>query len=211
MTGYDETEERRKRFAQVWSVSRQDAGKTQEEMAKGLGISKKTVQNWENGVTFPDLFTGCEWFRVLGMNPLPYYLAYLFPEFFDSIDPEDGDETIGEALDFLVQNLTAKEKRELLYLMAGRHGSPWYSLLQLFTAHCHLSMRGRVAVATQVLETYELEKSLGELVCPRNVAPDITILRDSVEQAKKSVVSRTKGYTTIVSRQNTGANDEKNR
>lgn len=211
MTGYDETEERRKRFAQVWSVSRQDAGKTQEEMAKGLGISKKTVQNWENGVTFPDLFTGCEWFRVLGMNPLPYYLAYLFPEFFDSIDPEDGDETIGEALDFLVQNLTAKEKREMLYLMAGRHGSPWYSLLQLFTAHCHLSLRSRVAVATQVLETYELEQSLGELVCTRNVAPDVTILRDSVEQAKKAVVSRTKGYTTIVTRQKSGANDEKNR
>ena len=211
MTGYDETEERRKRFAQVWSVSRQDAGKTQEEMAKGLGISKKTVQNWENGVTFPDLFTGCEWFRVLGMNPLPYYLAYLFPEFFDSIDPEDGDETIGEALDFLVQNLTAKEKRELLYLMAGRHGSPWYSLLQLFTAHCHLSLRSRVAVATQVLEAYELEQSLGELVCTRNVAPDVTILRDSVEQAKKAVVSRTKGYTTIVTRQKSGANDEKNR
>ena len=91
MARHDEGEERRKRFAQVWSLSRQDAGRTQEEMAKGLGISKKTVQNWENGVTFPDLYTGCEWFRVLGMNPLPYYLAYLFPDFFDGIDPEDED------------------------------------------------------------------------------------------------------------------------
>ena len=210
MARHDEGEERRKRFAQVWSLSRQDAGRTQEEMAKGLGISKKTVQNWENGVTFPDLYTGCEWFRVLGMNPLPYYLAYLFPDFFDGIDPEDEDETIGEALNFLVQNLSAREKRELLYLMAGRHGSPWYSILQLFTAHCHLSMKSRVAVANQVLQSYEMEQELNELVCPRNVAPDITLLKDSVEQAKKSVLKRTKGYTTIVTRQKFGANDEKN-
>ena len=59
-------------------------------------------------------------------------------------------------------------------------------------------------------ESDEMEQELNELVCPRNVAPDITLLKDSVEQAKKSVLKRTKGYTTIVTRQKFGANDEKN-
>ena len=27
---------------------------TQEEVAKILGVSQKTLSNWENGVTFPD-------------------------------------------------------------------------------------------------------------------------------------------------------------
>ena len=193
-------EERRKRFSQVWSMSRADVGKTQAEMAKELGISVKTVQNWENGVTSPDLFTGCEWFRVLGLNPLPYYLAYLFPEYFDGIAPEDPDDTIGKALMQLVGNMTPGEKRELLYITAGRHGSPWYSLLQLFTAHCHLSMKSRVGIARAVLESYEMEKGTGELVCPDNVAPDLTILRDSIEQGKKAAIGKRSGYTTIVTR-----------
>ena len=145
--------ERNKRFAKIWSLSRSDAGKTQEYMASGLGVSKKTIQNWEKGVSAPDLYEGSEWFRVLGSNPMPYYLAFLYPWLFDGITPEDDDQDIEQTLLFLVKNMTAVEKREMLYLMAGRHGSPWYSLLQMFTAHCHCSLRSRVTAARTILET----------------------------------------------------------
>ena len=96
--------DRNKRFARIWSLSRSDAGKTQEFMAAGLGVSKKTIQNWEKGVSAPDLYEGSEWFRVLGSNPMPYYLAFLYPWLFDGIKPEDGDEEIEQALMFLVKN-----------------------------------------------------------------------------------------------------------
>ena len=119
--------DRNKRFARIWSLSRSDAGKTQEFMANGLGVSKKTIQNWEKGASAPDLYEGSEWFRVLGTNPMPYYLAFLYPWLFDGIKPEDDDQEIEQALLFLVKNMTSVEKREMLYLMAGRHGSPWYS------------------------------------------------------------------------------------
>lgn len=33
---------------------RVNAGFTQGETAKELGISQKTLSNWENGITFPD-------------------------------------------------------------------------------------------------------------------------------------------------------------
>ena len=74
------------RFSKIWWQSRADAEKSQEFMALGLGVSKKTVQNWEKGISAPDLFQGSEWFRILGLNPLPYYLAFLFPELFGDID-----------------------------------------------------------------------------------------------------------------------------
>ena len=90
--------ERNKRFAKIWSLSRSDAGKTQEYMASGLGVSKKTIQNWEKGVSAPDLYEGSEWFRVLGSNPMPYYLAFLYPWLFDGITPEDDDQDIEQAL-----------------------------------------------------------------------------------------------------------------
>ena len=179
--------ERNKRFAKIWSLSRSDAGKTQEYMASGLGVSKKTIQNWEKGVSAPDLYEGSEWFRVLGSNPMPYYLAFLYPWLFDGITLEDDDQDIEQTLLFLVKNMTAVEKREMLYLMAGRHGSPWYSLLQMFTAHCHTSMRSRVTASRVILENYEMEEKTGTLVCPQDIPPDLNVLRSAISQGKNAV------------------------
>lgn len=200
-------EERKKRFSRIWSTSRSDAGKSREFMANGLGVSVKTIQNWENGNTFPDLFLGSEWFRVLGLNPLPYYLAYIFPDFFDGIAPEDEDHEIEDALMMYIQNLTTAEKRQLLYLIAGHHGSPWYSLLQMFTAHCHTSMKSRVNVARTILDNYEMEEMTGDLVCTDNVAPNLNILRNAIEEGKRAVINNTKGYTNVIpERQTNGEN-----
>jgi len=197
-------DDRRRRFSHIWAESRADAGKTQEFMANGLGVSKKTIQNWENGVTAPDLFMGCEWFRVLGANPMPYYLSYLFPELFRSIVPEDDDEVIDQALTLLVRNCTMVEKRELLYLMAGHHGSSWYSLLQMFTAHCHTSLQSRVTAARTILENYEMEDLNGKLVCPYNVRPDLGILKSAVDAGKTAVLKKDSGYTAVPEQPDSG-------
>ena len=70
-------ESRKKRFAEIWWKSRADAGMTQERLAVELGVSRKTIQNWESGATSPSLYQGTEWFRALGLNPLPYYNFFL--------------------------------------------------------------------------------------------------------------------------------------
>ena len=177
----DNKSDRVKRFAQIWSLSRADTGKTQEYMANGLGVSKKTIQNWEKGASAPDLFEGSEWFRVLGINPLPYYLAFLYPWMFDGIKPDDNDEEIEQALLFLVKNMTQVEKRQLLYLMAGRHSS----------------LRSRVTAARTILENYEMDQVCGDLVCPDNVQPDMKMLHHAVEEGKQSVFNQLSGYTNI--------------
>lgn len=202
MSRQEDAAERESRFAQIWATSRADAGKSQDYMAKGLGVSKKTIQNWENGVTAPDFFMGSKWFQVLGMNPVPYYLSFLFPNLFDGISPEDDDDEIEKALIALIRNSTSVEKRELLFLMAGRHGSSWYSLLQMFTAHCHTSMKSRIGVARNILDNYEIEQATGQLVCPENVKPDIEMLRNAVEEGKRSVIAGNSGYTNVVEQNN---------
>lgn len=136
-------------------------------------------------------------FCVLGTNPMPYYLAFLYPWLFDGIKPEDDDQEIEQALLFLVKNMTSVEKREMLYLMAGRHGSPWYSLLQMFTAHCHCSLRSRVTAARTILENYEMDKACGSLVCQDNVQPDMKMLHHAVEEGKLSVFNQLSGYTNV--------------
>lgn len=195
MLSTETAKDRAVRFAKIWEKSRADAGKTQEYMAKGLGVSRKTVQNWEKGETSPDLFMGSEWFRVLGLNPLPYYLAFVYPEKFEGVEPSNSDEIIDQAIMTLVKNSTVREKRELLFLMGGKHGSSWYSLLQMFTAHCHTSLKSRVNAARLIVDNYEMEEETGELICEENIHPDIAMLKRAIEESKKSVANGDLGYS----------------
>ena len=189
--------ERVSRFSKIWWKSRADAEKSQEFMALGLGVSKKTVQNWEKGISAPDLFQGSEWFRILELNPLHYYLAFLFPDLFGEISPNTPDEEVDLALHHLIDQATPIEKRQLLFLMAGKHGSSWYALLQMFTAHCHTSMQCRVATARIVLDNYEMQQETNELVCTDNVAPNLDILRNAIESGKSAAQQKRPGYTSV--------------
>lgn len=175
------------RFSKIWWQSRADAKKSQEYMALSLGVSKKTIQNWEKGISAPDLFQGCEWFRVLGLNPMPYYLAFLFPDTFGTPDAFEQEDSVEKALILLIRQSSAEEKRQLLFLMSGHHGSSWHSLLQMFTAHCHTSMRARVTASRAILENYEMEEKTGTLVCPQDVPPDLDVLRSAISQGKHAV------------------------
>lgn len=90
------------RIAKIWHLSRIRAGKSQEYMAKALGVSKKTVQNWEAGTSSPSQATGFEWFKVLDIQPLPYYLCILYPDKFEDLSSHCSDKEVDEALFCLI-------------------------------------------------------------------------------------------------------------
>ena len=80
--------------------------------------------------------------------------------------------------------------------MAGRHGSSWHSLLQMFTAHCQTSMQSRVTTARNILEDYEMEERTGHLVDTDRVHPDLGILRLAISQGKYAVQNNQSGYNS---------------
>ena len=88
------------------------------------------------------------------------------------------------------------EKKELLFLMSGLHGSSWYSLLQMFTAHCHTTMQSRVAAARIILENYEMESRTGEIVCKGEIMPDTKMLSHAINQGKQAAQNNQNRYTT---------------
>ena len=188
--------EKMKRFSKIWWKSRADSGKSQEYIALGLGVSKKTIQNWEKGVSAPVLFQSAQWFELLGQNPIHYYMNFLFPDDFDGLSDQTDDEKIEKVLIHCVQEMRALEKRQLLFLMVGQHGSSWHSLLQLFTAHCHTSLKSRVAMAGLIGNNFEMEKITGDLVCQDNIMPDMTAAQMAISDAKESLVRNNAGYTT---------------
>lgn len=191
--------ERAKRFSKIWWRSRADAGVSQEYVAIGVGVSRKTVQNWEKGISSPDLFQASEWFNVLGLNPLPYFLDFIFPQDVDGIKGNDEDKRIDEALKQLIEQLPAAGKRQLLYMLYGNHGSSPNAVLNLMNAHLQAPLKDRIVHATMIVENYELEKMLGNLVCPSNIQPDIKMLRTSMENARTTVEKHRSGYHMIQS------------
>lgn len=95
------------KLAEVWSESRCQAGKSQEYMASELGVARKTVQNWEKGVSAPTVDRAMEWFRVLGESPLPFLVRYIIP----------GEEEAQKRMKALLEGLTPKEMSQLACLL----------------------------------------------------------------------------------------------
>lgn len=97
------------RFAKIWKVSRNQVNVSQDEIAKRLGVSKKTVQNWEAGLSSPSQVMGFKWFEALGVQPMPYYLSVMYPGFGD-IPKEPSASDIDEYLIKLIKDVPERTK-----------------------------------------------------------------------------------------------------
>lgn len=177
--------------------ARVKAKRSQEYMALELGVAKKTVQNWEKGVSSPSFFQSLEWFRVLNTNPFPYYMDVLYPDKIAGVKASDSDEKIEEAFDSLIQNISINDKRALLYLYYGKHGSSPHSVIQLILAHLHLPMSLRINDACNVDTNYKIAKELDLLVCPDNIQPDLSDFKRSILLAIEASKDNRDSYTPI--------------
>ena len=61
------------KVASMLAKSRTDANKSQEAMAALLGISRRTIQNWEACNCKPDPALVIKWFDVLHLNIVEYF------------------------------------------------------------------------------------------------------------------------------------------
>lgn len=186
--------EDRKEFANVLASTRYHAGLSQEYMAAELGVSRKTVQNWEAGTSFPDVFKFREWFEVTGVNPTPFFLQYFNADSMKGLTFTDSDERIRSALHDCLNDMTPDMCRELLFLLFGNHGSDPYSVFQLVTAHLHLPIINRVAIARQIAETYEMCALREELVCTDQEMPNLDNLNQAIVMGKNAAIKNKSGY-----------------
>lgn len=186
-----------KRFSELHVKARLTAGKSQEYMALELGVAKKTIQNWEKGLSSPSFFQSLEWFRVLNTNPFPYYMSMFYPDKLSGIKPSDPDEKIEEAFNSLIQNISTNDKRALLYLYYGNHGSDPHSVIQLLLAHLHLPMSLRINDACNVDTNYKMAKELNLLVCPDNIQPDLSNFKRSTIMALEACKDNRDSYANL--------------
>ena len=187
--------EKVRKIADMHYRAREKAGRSQEYMALELGVSKKTVQNWERGISFPDLMQSREWFRVLNINPLPYYLEIISP--YKSKNITEDVNTVDETFQALCDEIPTEAKQAILHLFYGQHGSDPFTLLQLLLAYIHLPLRVRIIPAALISQLYETEKELCSIICPNDTPPDLDLLNDSIRRARVAVMHKEYGYTVL--------------
>ena len=119
---------------EILKFVRQKSKKSQEELAFLLQVDVKTIRKWETGKSEPPCSKVVEWFRGVGMNPIPYLLVYAYPNDFKLEEMQDADK-IAKLYELITENLTIEDKKALVQIFSGMHGSSPSSVIQLMLAH----------------------------------------------------------------------------
>lgn len=188
-----------KQFGHALAAERVSAGVSQDKMAERLGVGRRAIQDWEAGRTAPNFIKTVEWFHALGVNPWRPLLNLAYPELFAplKINEEDKDDMVLTALIEYIQSASPVERRQLLFLISGAHGSSWIGLLQMMLAHVHTPLISRVPVCTTIWANYKMAQANNRLVCPTQAPPDLKKLEDALHAGSSAAIQGKDAYTII--------------
>ena len=189
-------EEDQKRLARMLSLSRAESGMSQEAVALELKIAKRTLQNWEKGVSSPSLPQAIAWFRVVGVAPMPYFLQFMFPDM-EGIKKADADEKIRIEFIKLVESLPAEGIRQLMYLFYGDHGSSPRATMNMVTAHLQCPMRDRYNHANMIISDYKINYEKNQTVQPNHIQPDLPLLERTLVEKREAVIKGKNNYSLV--------------
>lgn len=175
------------RIAEIFRESRAKSGKSQDYVAKALGYSKKTVQNWEQGLATPNFRIIVKWFDVLDIPMYPYLNSLLHPTSVAELF-KDGDEALDNMIRTYLNEMSTHAKRELLFLLMGTHGSNSKGVAEMVTAYLHTPLQMRLNIASSIITNYEICKANNLLNNLDNVLPDEDYLNDCLKASKSAVL-----------------------
>lgn len=170
---------------------------SQERVALEMGIARKTVQNWEKGISAPSIEQAIEWFRILEISPLPYLFQYVYPDM-EKISASDDDKRIRVSLLTLLSELPPEGIRQLLYLFYGDHGSSPRAVLNLITAHLQTPIRDRVVASHIILKNYEMSQRRDENTSKDHIHPDVKLIRDAISRGEDAVLNDRETYVGVM-------------
>lgn len=186
-------EEDKKRLAKMLTMSRYESGLSQEKVALELGIAKKTVQNWERGVSAPTLPQAIGWFRVMKVAAMPYLIQFIFPSM-ENISKNDNDDKLRESLISLIETLPAEGVRQLMYLFYGDHGSSPRATINLMTAHLQTPLRDRYNHANMIVNDYKISVQRRQTARPDHIQPDVALLDQSLDKCRDAIINDQNSY-----------------
>lgn len=181
-------------LSKMLSDARYASGISQEQIASRLSVSRKTIANWESGISAPTFDMVIKWFNVCDEPIYPYVMKYMHKEELEKMTPKSGSKEVSKALHICIEELTEQYQRELLYILTGSHFSNPFGILDLMTAYLHTPLDLRMNVASNIQNNYMFSQARGMLVSNENVQPNMTNLMECTESAKDAVYSGRKTY-----------------
>lgn len=179
-------------IATMLRESRMESGKTQKFMAKSMGKSIGTIQNWESGYGSPNMIDIMEWFDCIGINPLRYILNFIHPDEYKNLDSID---EFKKSLNTYMNDIASDDEvRKISFNVYGNTGSSWHSQLDMLTALNHLPLHYRVLIAQQIYDAYMICESTNKLVNTDHVKPNVDVLHDAIEKGRESAKKGHHGY-----------------
>lgn len=188
--------EQKEFLAHALRQSRNLSGLSQEYVSFELGVARKTVQNWEKGVSEPTIDQALNWFKTVKVSPLPYLFQYVYPQM-ENISSADHIEELRKSLMLMVEAMPEEAVRQVLYLFYGDHGSAPRAVLNMVTAHLQTPMRDRVVAGSVILKNYEMAKKQGNITDENHVQPDVELLRHAINKGEEAAVANEDCYVPV--------------
>jgi len=182
------------RISRMFLHSRQVSGKSQAAVAKELGVSKNTVQNWEYGNSFPSILTVFKWFDAVDVPILPY-VNYVCHSRIQELSPGVSIKEKRDRLKNLIDEYPEHMLDELLFMFDGEHGASVAGALDGFTAYLHLPLKTRVSIMQNIGTNYLLCKADNSLSNTHKVMPDTDVLHEYV---RAGLMASLQGKNTYV-------------
>lgn len=179
-------------YSKLLARARTDAGVTQRQMAKALGKTERTIQNWESGYcpSFLDLH---HWFYALDIPPWPYILPLLYPGI-NEIPCTEGIALKQQELIDYIKSCPSDILTKLAYLIGGNHGSDWYAVLEMLFEHVCEPLSQRIISAQAILLGFTLDYRCGKLRDTVRVLPDLENLKSCIDRGIQAALNRQSGY-----------------
>lgn len=181
------------KLCKILLQSRYEGNISQVKLADEIGVNKRTIINWEQGISQPSIENIIKWFDACGVNPMHYILEYISPDAFDNVDYKN-EQTINEAFRSLTELMSYEDKMALLYIYFGQHGSSPETVMQMLLAHLHNPLKDRISIAVHIATGYRLNESLDALVGGDLPKPNLDMLDEAILKAAESVKNCKSGY-----------------
>lgn len=181
-------------LSKMLSDARYASKLSQEQIAQHLNVSRKTVANWEAGISAPTFDMVLKWFNVCDEPIYPYVMKYLHPDELEKMTPKSTSKEVTKALHICIEQLDEHYQKELLYILTGSHFSNPFGILDLFTAYLHVPLDLRMNVADNIVNNFLFAKARDFLVSNDNVMPDLGNLDKCKSSAREAIYSGKKTY-----------------